>query len=171
MAVQYQFFILPVKNLEQTASDLNRFLASKKVINIHREFVSNGENSFWNIAVEYLTEQDNEDTSGKKRVDYREVLKQEDFALFAKLREWRKTAAEKEGVPVYNLFTNEQLAQIAEHKINTKAALIKLEGVGDARVKKYSDAVIKIVEDEIKLLEQKKTNEKSGASLSSNPRL
>ena len=49
--------------------------------------------------------------SGKPpEVDYREVLKPEEFEMFSRLREWRKALAEKEGVPVYTLLTNEQLA-------------------------------------------------------------
>ena len=50
---------------------------------------------------------------GKQRVDYKEVLSPADFALFAKLRDWRKATAEQEGIPVYAVLTNEQLAAIA----------------------------------------------------------
>ena len=38
------------------------------------------------------------------------MLKPEEFEVFSRLREWRKAAAEKEGVPVYTVLTNEQLA-------------------------------------------------------------
>jgi superfamily II DNA helicase RecQ len=65
--------------------------------------------------------------------------------LFAQLREWRKSEAAEIGVPVYTIFTNEQLAKIAEQKIRTKAGLQEIEGVGEAKVKKYGEAVIEIV--------------------------
>ena len=39
---------------------------------------------------------------------------------------------------VYNVFTNDQLAQIAEQKPATKAAFQKIEGVGEARLEKDS---------------------------------
>ena len=43
--------------------------------------------------------------------DYKQVLKPEEFEVFSRLREWRKGVAEKEGVPVYVVFSNEQLAE------------------------------------------------------------
>ena len=71
------------------------------------------------------------------KVDYREVLSAEDFAVFSKLREVRKGLAEKEGVPPYTIFTNEQFATVVRQKVTTKAALEKVEGVGAARLEKY----------------------------------
>jgi hypothetical protein len=55
------------------------------------------------------------------KVDYREVLSAQDFAVFSKLREVRKGLAEKEGVPPYTIFTNEQLAAVVRQKVTTKA--------------------------------------------------
>ena len=34
-------------------------------------------------------------------MDYKEVLKPEEFEVFRRLRDWRKATADKEGVPVY----------------------------------------------------------------------
>jgi superfamily II DNA helicase RecQ len=78
-------------------------------------------------------------------VDYKELLKPEEFQVFSRLRDWRKAVAEKEGVPVYTVLTNEQLAQIVQKRINTKAGLKEIEGVGEARVEKYGEAVLKVV--------------------------
>jgi superfamily II DNA helicase RecQ len=70
------------------------------------------------------------------------VLKPQEFEVFSRLRDWRKAVAEKEGVPVYVVLINEQLAQIVQKKTNTKAGLKVIEGVGDARVEKYGDAIL-----------------------------
>jgi hypothetical protein len=43
-------------------------------------------------------------------------------------------------VPVYTIFTNEQLAQMVQSRATTKAALEKIAGVGDARIEKYTPA-------------------------------
>ena len=47
-------------------------------------------------------------------MDYKEILKSEDFAVFARLRDLRKEIAQAEAVPVYTVFTNEQLAQLVD---------------------------------------------------------
>jgi ribonuclease D len=78
-------------------------------------------------------------------VDYKEVLKPEEFEVFSRLRDWRKATADKEGVPVYVVLTNEQLAQMVQKKTNSKAGLKEIEGVGDARVEKYGDALLQIL--------------------------
>ena len=75
-------------------------------------------------------------------MDYKELLKPEEFEVFSRLREWRKGMAEQEGVPVYVVFTNEQLAEMVKKRVSTKAGLKEIEGVGDARVEKYGAAVL-----------------------------
>ena len=147
MTIQYKFFTVPIKATEQMESALNRFLLSKRVLTVHREFVQNGENSFWALGVEYLSDGNSgaEKASDKNRVDYREVLDPDDFALFVKLREWRKGVALDEGLPVYTVFNNEQLAEIARRKVRTLTGLKKIDGVGDAKVKKYGQAILDLV--------------------------
>jgi superfamily II DNA helicase RecQ len=81
----------------------------------------------------------------RNKVDYRDVLSPEDFAVFAKLRELRKAIAQGEAVPVYTIFTNEQLAQMVQGRATTKAALEKIAGVGDARIEKYSGRVLELL--------------------------
>ncbi len=172
MALQYKFFIIPAANAEESEAELNRFLNSVRVITIHREFIQHGERSFWTMAVEYMkgAKEDSGEisASGKKKVDYKEVLSPEDFAVFVKLRDWRKTAAAQEEIPVYTIFTNEQLAKIAEKRIVTKDALKEVEGIGDARVKKYGDAVIKIVSESSETAGSQNETEKQSVSSDSN---
>ena len=67
---------------------------------------------------------------------------EDDFNLFAALRQWRKTQAEADGVPLYAVFTNEQLAAIARQRCDTATALGSIEGVGPARLQRYGAAVL-----------------------------
>jgi len=148
--VQYKFFTIPITHPNDSEQELNTFIGSHRVLVVQREFVSNGENSFWALAVEYLAS--SQDTSRqnnrKKTVDYREVLSTEDFALFSKLREWRKEVAEKEAVPVYTIFTNEQLAKIACNRVTGPKELQEIEGVGTSRIKKYA-GILEVIQQAI----------------------
>lgn len=144
--MQLKVFLLPVKNLTASEAEMNGFLRSHRVLALKKEFVSDGENSFWTFCVEYLESvaSGNGLRPGGKlpKVDYKEVLKPEEFEVFSRLRDWRKMVADQEGVPVYVVFTNEQLAEMVRKKAGTKAALKEIEGVGDARVEKYGKAVL-----------------------------
>jgi len=143
--MQLKLFILPVKNLSAPEAEMNAFLRSHRVLAVKKEFVGDGENSFWTFCVEYLESAPAGIAApGSKlpKVDYREVLKPEEFEVFSRLRDWRKGVAEKESVPVYVVFTNEQLAEMVRKRVSTKAALKEIEGVGESRVEKYGDAVL-----------------------------
>lgn len=149
----YRFFTVPIQDEGSAAEQLNGFLRSHKVLAVDRRWVEQGPSSFWSFCVDYL-----ESGSGprngpradgpRSRVDYREVLKPEDFAVFAKLRQWRKDTAQAEAVPVYTIFTNEQLAQMVQARTTSKAGLEKIAGVGDARIDKYGPPVLELLQRE-----------------------
>ena len=48
-------------------------------------------------------------------------------------------------MPVYTIFTNEQLAQMAQTKARTKADLEKIEGIGDARIEKHGTRFLELL--------------------------
>ena len=123
-----------------------------RILTIDRKFVENKENSFWAAAVEYLdskTPKAPVETGRSKKIDYREILSPEDFVLYAKLRDWRKETGEKEAVPLYTIFTNEQLARIVQQKIKTLEGLGSLTGIGEARVNKYGRDVPTLIQREL----------------------
>jgi superfamily II DNA helicase RecQ len=111
---------------------------------VRKEFVPNGEDSFWAFCIEYLdgsVGSEKSRSSGPK-VDYKEVLSEADFAVFAKLRDLRKAISEKEAIPAYAIFTNEQLAAMVTEKVDRLSALGKINGVGTARIEKYGAAFV-----------------------------
>jgi superfamily II DNA helicase RecQ len=65
--------------------------------------------------------------------------------VFAKLRSLRKALAEKDGVPAYALFTNEQLASMVQRRVKSLKGLEQVPGVGAARVKKYGAQFLEIL--------------------------
>ena len=143
--MQLKLFVLPIKNLGAAEAEMNAFLRGHRVLAVKKEFVPDGENSFWSFCVEYLdgTAPAPPPPGGRlPKVDYKEVLKPEEFEVFSRLREWRKGVAEKEGVPVYVVLSNEQLAQMVRKRVTTRAGLKEIEGVGDARLDKYGDALL-----------------------------
>ncbi len=139
----YRFFVIPYRASKGAEDELNGFLRSHRVLAVDRRWVDLGENSFWALCVDYLDSLGvpgpiGKDGAARNRVDYREKLDPVAFAVFAKLRELRKKIAQSEGVPIYMVFTNEQLAQMVQARATTKSDLEKIAGVGDARIEKYA---------------------------------
>jgi superfamily II DNA helicase RecQ len=143
--MQMAFFAIPARGDHGLQEELNAFLRSHRVLSVQREFVGQGDNSFWALAAEYLEGSApapaGEARGSKPRVDYKEVLSPADFAVFAKLREWRKTTAEQEGIPVYAILTNEQLAAISTTRPSSSAQLREVEGIGEAKAGKYGGGI------------------------------
>jgi superfamily II DNA helicase RecQ len=53
------------------------------------------------FLIEYGRENKTGGSSSTIRIDYCEILSEQDYAFFDKLRQLRKEIAEKQGVPVY----------------------------------------------------------------------
>lgn len=151
----YRFFVIPIRDEGSTAAELNGFLRSHRVLAVDRRWVEAGTESFWSFCVDYLEHGGGRagpgagrNGAGRAKVDYREVLSPEDFAVFARLRQARKEIAQAEAVPVYTVFTNEQLAQMVQARATTKTALEKVAGVGDARIEKYGGRILEILKSQ-----------------------
>ena len=133
-----KFFVVPIQDMEAAETELNAFLGSHTVLSIERRWVDQGPASFWSLCVDYLEAGSrSSQTRRRDRVDYREKLSKEDFVLYAKLRDLRKEIAQATGVPLYNVFNNNQLATMIEQKARTTADLESIVGVGDKRVEKH----------------------------------
>lgn len=146
-----KFFRIPVEGSALMEAELNAFLSGHKVLRLTRELVERESSPGWAVCVEYVAgaavaAATGGGSVGSKRggdkIDYREVLSAEDFAVYAQLRDLRKELAQKEGVPVYGIFRNDQLAAIAQQRPRSRAALGKIDGIGEARVEKFGAAVL-----------------------------
>lgn len=139
----------------QSLEELNRFLRSHRILTVDRQFCD----GTWHFAVIYSPFPGGEpERNHGNKVDYREVLDAPTFALFSGLRELRKSLAEKENLPPYAVFTNEQLAQIARDRCATTAALEKVQGIGAARVARFGPPILQAIATHEKLSAQPPTN-------------
>ncbi len=145
--MQLRFFKIPAHGTGGFAEELNAFLRGHRVLNVEREFCTDSGGAYWAVCVEYLASVPggagpSANGSGKDKIDYREKLSPEDFAVFSALREVRKELAERDGVPVYAVFTNEQIAAMVTTKADSLAALQKIDGVGASRLEKYGERIV-----------------------------
>jgi superfamily II DNA helicase RecQ len=144
--MRLKHFTIPALDSTSGEEDLNRFLAAHRILNIERQFIQNGTHSHWCYAINYQ-ELDDRPAQVKKRgkVDYKELLSERDFAIYSRLRDLRKRLAEQEGVPVYALCTNEQMAAMVQQRIGTLAQMQAIDGIGEGRVRKYGQAFLDLL--------------------------
>ncbi|MCL2382350.1 MAG: HRDC domain-containing protein [Treponema sp.] len=150
MKLQYASFLLPLYPDSSEQEDLNRFLRRYRIVQTRKELVSTEGVSHWALLVEYLDTQAKGSSSEpvKGKVDYKEILEAGDFSLFSKLREIRKKLAEENGLPVYAVCTNEQLAEMAKRRPANLSECMKIEGIGQGKAEKYVPAFLECIKGE-----------------------
>lgn len=142
---------------------MNLFLRSHKVISVQKTLHEIDGAPRWCFCVEYLDggrpEGGSRGQGRSKRIDYKAVLSEEDFAVYARLRDTRKELATAEAVPIYAVCTNEQLSLMAQERPDSLASLKSIDGFGEAKAGKYGKALIASIGEQ-----RKADHEASGQS-------
>jgi len=81
----------------------------------------------------------------KKRARCGDCPASYDEELFERLRVWRKERAEAESVPAFVVFTDATLQLIAEQRPTSEAALLRISGIGPAKLERYGEGVLEVV--------------------------
>ena len=139
--MQVRIFSLPLPGSETANEELNKFLRSKKVLQVESEIIQNERGAFWCFCIRYLEEFDR--PQKRKQVDYKAVLDEASFKRFAAYREIRRKLAAEEGIPAFAVFTNEEMAEISKIELLTEEAMKKIKGIGEQKAKKYAEHFIK----------------------------
>jgi len=147
LKMQIRVFTVPITDSGEMLAELNRFLAAANVLEIDQHFYQNDKGAYWSFCVRYLSTPGNATpiNLNKNKIDYKEVLTETEFAVFSKLRQCRKTIAATEAVPAYAVFTDEELAGIAQLPAIKLEKLIAVKGIGDKKVEKYGKALIDLL--------------------------
>ena len=109
----FEFIQIPANGQGNAKEELNKLLRGGRIASVRKEFVANGEDSFWAFCIEFLDgslgvmDKGRSATSGPK-IDYKELLNEADFTVFARLRDLRKVISEKEAIPAYSIFSVQQ---------------------------------------------------------------
>ena len=69
----------------------------------------------------------------------------ENGALFERLRALRASLAQQAHVPPYVIFSNATLADMAARQPDSRAALLAVRGVGEAKARRYGDAFLEAI--------------------------
>jgi superfamily II DNA helicase RecQ len=144
-----KFFVVPECDPGEAEAEVNAFLGRHRVVAIDRRWVEQGGSSFWAICVDHFSPGagDGRRPGGfsRNRIDYKQVLSPAEFIAFSRLRDLRKQIAQAEAVPVYAVFTNEQLAQAVQQRCRSAGDLERIDGIGKARIEKHAPQILAIL--------------------------
>jgi len=149
--MRYKFFFIPALFPQQAEQELNAFISNHAVLSVDREFCRDGDNPGWSICVGWSAgtpefgRNVNTQRSQRESVDYKEVLSEGDFTAFAQLRELRKKLSQESGQPVYQIFSNKQLAELVTRRIRNQQQMAEIEGIGQSRLKQYAQPFIELL--------------------------
>jgi len=142
--MQIRIYNIPIDGGETIVEEMNGFLRSHKVIELKKELLTTSVGTFWSFCITYLIS-GNGMVERKEKVDYKQILDEETFARFSKMRSVRKQLAEEDAVPAYSVFTDAELAEFAKQPNLSVLTMKKVEGVGEKRMEKYGKKLVELV--------------------------
>jgi superfamily II DNA helicase RecQ len=146
--MQYKFFTFPMAPSLEQEEELNRFLRSHRVLSVDKELLSPPD-SCWIFVVRFMKgKADTEKSSfAASKVNYQEILSQEAYLRYEKMRVIRKSIAQELNIPAYAVFTNKELSIIAGLEKCTAESLLKIEGIGAGKMEKVGYRFINALEN------------------------
>jgi len=130
------------------------FLADKEVLSISDHFFVKDEVPYLALVVRYraapVPAPAEAPRAGQRDESWRELLAEADWPLFNTLRAWRAERAKQAGIPPYVICNNRQLAEVVSARPTTLAALGRMEGIGEAKLRKYGKDLLALIAGEAK---------------------
>ena len=140
--MQIKIFTLPISDDGSEQNALNKFLAGHKILEIEQFFYHNEKGALWCFCIRYLNDNGSHINAIDKKIDYKSVLNEQQFAIFSRLREIRKQLAAKDAVPAYAVFTDIELAEIAKLEQIDERNISKIKGIAEKRMSKYGKELL-----------------------------
>lgn len=119
---------------------VTQFCLNKRIHGIQPKFFEQSGKFFWSVAIRY-------ELVLEEEIDRSRELDEEQQHLFVRLKAWRKEQAEKVGLPVYLVATNDNLLKMIQLKCRSLESLKQVKGFGKNRIDKYGRHIIKLVKN------------------------
>ncbi len=146
--MQIKIFDISSRGCDEELETVNKFMRGHKILDVDRQFYTSTDNiGHWSILVTYLPAT-NPNIERKEKVDYKSVLSEVDFEKFTRLRAIRKKLATDDAVPAYSVFTDAELAQIAQLSDIAVEQVKRITGIGDKRIEKYGEILCRTYNSE-----------------------
>ncbi len=127
----------------------------------HIEYIKTKNQLLSTDEKEFLKDKGIKQEEEKKTIEDTEVLDVKDNELFEALREWRYAKCKEQEISAFRIITQKTLIQIVNNKPKTEEELLKLHGIGEAKLKEFGNEILEIVQEYTSTKEEKgEENEK-----------
>ena len=148
--MQIEIFYLEEGDTE-ALEKCNLFLRSNKILAVESSFASS-HNMKWSVFIKYIPSNQKKIVHAHTdRIDYKEVLSEQEFARFAKMRDARKVMSEEMQIPAYVIFTNEELSQLSKLDKLTIENISSVDGIGVKKKERFGQRFIELYNQMITL--------------------
>ena len=147
--MQIKIFTIPIDGQPEMLEDMNLFLRSHKILSVESQLLQQSLGGVWTFCVRYLegtvTSQPNNQQRGK--VDYREVLTPEQFAVFCQLRSARKRLADNLSLPAFAIMTDVEMAELTKLDHIDEHTMKSIKGINKGRIEKFGKQLLALLEE------------------------
>ena len=81
----------------------------------------------------------------RSRKDDEEIIPAANSSLVERLRELRRRISKKERLPAYRVLHDKTLEDLARRRPTTRAALLEVHGIGEAKLARYGDQLLSVL--------------------------
>ncbi len=153
--MQIKIFTIPIVSGDEQNAELNNFLSTHRIIDVQQVYTDEG---YWTFCVRYLLGEKSGGVASRtlpvgKKVDYKQVLNEAEFARFTALRAARKQLATDDKIPAFAVFTDAELGEMSKIASLTLKQMQQIEGIGKGRVEHYGEKLIELYAVENKPIE------------------
>lgn len=130
-------------------AELRDFIKDKEIVSCDSTFFSRNGQQYLSLVVAYHVSETKPEVSAEttrktgKTAAWRSMVSDADMPLFNAMRDWRNERAKKEGIPVYVISNNTELAHIVTEKPQSLNALRAIPGIGKAKAERYGKEILK----------------------------
>jgi len=134
--MQIKIFTIPLSDTEVSEAEVNAFIRRHRILQIDRQFSSEG-GGYWTLFVEYMEGDPSDKVPPANRRDHRDAaatLTEEQKEKYERLKAIRRTIATRESLPAYLVFTNEELALLAQLPVVSEETTKHVKGIAPKRL-------------------------------------
>lgn len=149
--MQFKLFTFNTSQEEEIIEKMNKFINFNKVVDIEKHFFILNNSAYWSFCIQYInTQNPTQSVFDKKvKIDYKNILNENQFQKFLKLRTIRKNIAENDAIPAYAVFTDAELAEIAIIDELTEINIKKINGIGEKKAEKYGKIICELIQNNL----------------------